>query len=179
MLSLFQNVLHTLRGRPGVSPRTWPPSALAEPPSFDSDRSALGPLHFGDTLEHARVLGRPDRFTQTRPDYCELLYARAGLQIDFDAGRFAYVAFFIGPDKYLPTTSKVIFAQPVLDGHRLSSAISIQNVERLFGPPKSRDVDDKETILFYEKHRLTLEFEFTSTGFLKRLNIYPVSPGNS
>lgn len=173
MFSAFQNLFNTLSGRPDLSPRTWPPSTLTEPPAFDTRHSSLGPLRFGDPLEHAQVLGRPDRFEQTAPHYHELLYAHAGFQIDFDSGRFAYVAFFIAADNDLPASAPITFSQPVLDSHRLSPATSLRDIEALVGPPKSRATDADETLLFYEKNGLTLEFEFMSSGLLKRLNLFP------
>lgn len=175
MFALFQNLVQKLSGRPHVSPGTWPLSTLIEPPPFDSARGTFGPFGFGDPLEHARVLGRPDRFSSGPRGYCELLYARAGFQIDFDNDRLAYVAFFVAADEYLPTSAPVVFAQPILDSHRLSSASSLRHVETLLGSPKTRDdEDDDETILSYEKNGLTIEFEFAANDHLKRLNIYPI-----
>jgi hypothetical protein len=46
-------------------------------------------------------------------------------------------------------------------------------IEAAFGDPSARDCDNDETILFYSRGDLTIEFEVSSSGVLKRLNVYP------
>ncbi len=156
-----------------VPPGEWPISTITEPPRFNSSRRAFGPLRFGDALESASAFGRPDHFLKSEDDYWELIYAQAGFQIDFDADRLAYIAYFIAPDACLPKAAPITFSQPVIDSHRLSSTTSPEHVETLFGPPKSREEEENELVLSYDENGLTMEFEFTSTTSLKRLNIYP------
>lgn len=133
----------------------------------------IGSLRFGDELAGARVLGRPDRARWTQPGYCELLYASAGFQIDFDADRLAYAAFFIAADSSGPDGASIVFSTPSLDGIRVTADLSLQRVEALLGVPMARSVDQDETILSYVRGKLTIEFEGSASDQLKRLNVFP------
>jgi hypothetical protein len=148
-------------------------------PDFDLTVMRFGPLRFGDSFDAAAFLGRPDSFKWSRDDYCELLYATSGFQIDYDDGKFAYLAFFIGPDDYLPNHSALEFSKPQLrgctpDGIQLSQETDQATLERLFGAAESVDTDPEETILYYTKQNVTMEFEIDEkSGSLKRWNLYP------
>jgi len=85
-------------------------------PDFDLTEMRFGTLQFGDGFNAAAFLGRPDRFEWTQGGYCELLYAAGGFQIDYEDSKFEYLAFFIGPDKYLPKQRALAFSQPRLRG---------------------------------------------------------------
>ena len=151
--------------------RDWPRASISAP-SVDCARRAVGELRFGDSLSAARCFGRPDAFRWTQPGYCELLYAGAGFQIDFDSGRFAYAAFFVAEDEHAP---RVSFSTPRVDSIQLSRETSFEQIEAAFGRPVSRDRDDDETILFYARRDIAIEFEVSSPGLLKRVNVYPTS----
>jgi hypothetical protein len=101
------------------------------------------------------------------------LYGAAGFQVDFDSDRFAYAGFFIASDPCQPVASSLTFSTPRLDGIVLTGETSVQQVESTFGQPGSRDTDEEETIFFYTRGSLTVEFEFSPSGLLKRLNVYP------
>jgi len=134
---------------------------------------------FGDDFAAAAFLGRPDRFEWTQGEYCELLYAAGGFQIDYDKGRFAYLAFFIGPDEFLPEHSALKFSEPrllggAIEGMQLTRDVDTPLLEHMFGPPDSVDTDSDETILYYTRQNITMEFEMDGkTGGLKRWNLYP------
>ena len=159
----------------------WKPSSLPIP-DFDLATMRFGALRFGDGFDAAAFLGRPDGFqwTQGQGDYCELLYAAGGFEIDYDRGRFAYLAFFIGPDDYLPKHQALEFSKPRLhgctpDGIQLSQDTDQAMLERLFGKADSKDIDEDEGILFYTRHGISMEFELDGkTKRLKRWNLYPV-----
>lgn len=151
----------------------WPGMDL-NAPGVDLSNMSFGPLRFGDDLEAAQALGRPDRFTGNRAKYCELLYARCGFQIDFEKGRFCYLAFFIGQDEHQPKHPALIFSQPKLaEDVKLTQGTRIADIKNLFGDPVSENVDSDETILFYMHNGITMEFELTNSGHLKRWNLYP------
>ncbi len=156
----------------------WPPFSLPLP-DFDLTEMRFGALRFGDAINAAASLGRPDRIEWTRRDYCELLYASGGFQIDFDNRRFAYLAFFIGPDEVLPQHAALEFSKPRLrggtyDGIRLSRETDQPRLERLLGAPDSADIDPGETVLYYTQRGVAMEFELDGpTGRLKRWNLYP------
>ncbi len=152
-------------------------------PDFDVSRMQFGSLRFGDGLKGAAFLGRPDRFSAKERDYCELLYARGGFQLDFDQNRFVYLAFFIAPDACLPEHPGLEFSAPRLRGDSLSGIHLTRltdraTLERIFGSPESVDADAQEAVLFYSRLRVTMEFELdTRTGRLKRWNLYPTKMG--
>ena len=166
-------MIERLRSAAGDPTEAWA-DASAAAPGFDWSELRLGRLAFGDPLECAESLGRPDRFRWTQPGYCELLYARAGFQIDFDRGRFAYLAWFIGPDPANPELPDMSYASPALDEElALTRETSMDDLRAHLGPPSSEDADDDETVLFYAGGGVVLEFEFDAAGRLKRWNLYP------
>jgi len=148
-------------------------------PDFDLIEMRFGALRFGDTLDAAAFLGRPDRCQWTQSKYCELLYAAGGFQIDYDESRFAYLAFFIGPDDNLPKHEALKFSSPRLrgctpDDIRLSTDSNRELIEKLFGITDLEDSESKEVILFYSQKDIEMEFEMDGkTGRLKRWNLYP------
>jgi hypothetical protein len=148
-------------------------------PDFDVTAMRFGTLRFGDAFEAAAFLGRPDRFTWTQGKYCELLYASGGFQLDYDCGKFAYAAFFIGPDGFLPKHPALEFSKPRLrgctpDGIALSRDTDRALLERMFGAADSVDTEPREVILHYTRRGVTMEFEMDGkTGRLKRWNLYP------
>jgi hypothetical protein len=173
-MSLFDKLL----GRRPDPTQTWGAAALPIP-DYDLSRMCFGTLQFGDALDAAAFLGRPERFEWTQAGYCELLYASGGFQIDYDHGRFAYLAFFIGPDDNLPKHAALEFSKPCLrgstpDGIRLSRDTERAMLEQLFGVPESVDSGSQETILHYTRHNVSMEFEMDGqAGRLKRWNLYP------
>lgn len=175
-MSLFSRIF----GRALDPAIDWSPF---EPPIPDLDVSTMsfGPLKFGDRLEEASFLGRPERFVWKQGTDCELLYASGGFLMEFSEGKFGYLAFFIGPDEWLPKEEPVSFCSPhvcgaVPDGTQLSGDIEQAALEHLFGPADSRDVDPDEISLFYSRQKVTMEFELNGrTGKLKRWNLYPDS----
>ena len=167
-----------LVGRRANPTRNW--DAFSPPgPDFDLSSMRLGTLGFGDPFESARFLGRPDRFKWTLEGNYELLYAAGGFLIEYDAGVFAYLAFFIGPDAHLPNHKSLKFCRPRVlggepDGLRLSQDYDRSKLEQLFGPAESEDSDSLETVLFYTRRGVIMEFELNvSNGQLKRWNLYP------
>lgn len=167
-----------LVGRRSDPPVTWAP--FRQPiPEFNVNTMEFGGLRFGDPLESAAFLGRPEAFTWSQSDYCELLYASGGFQVDYERGKFAYLAFFIGPDKFVPTHKGFQFSKPrvrgtPVDGIEFSQDVDQPLIETLFGTADTVDVDAVESILFYNRKSVTMEFELDgSTGGLKRWNLYP------
>ncbi|MES2996492.1 MAG: hypothetical protein V4733_06750 [Verrucomicrobiota bacterium] len=170
---MFRTIFAKLKGLPPDPTADWP--RLSPPaPAIEHD-GAIGNLRFGDDLTAAQSFGRPEHFHWMRPDYCQLLYAGQGFQLEFDAGRFAYAAFLVGPDEFLPDSQSLVFSTPRVDSHVLSRATTVQQIETMFGPPDSADRDDEETVLAYRGRNVTLEFEFAATEMLKRVNAYSAS----
>jgi hypothetical protein len=166
-----------LRRRPDPT-AGWPdfrPAAL----EFDLGHKRFGPLRFGDEVAAAAPLGRPDLCSWSGREDCELTYARGGFELAFEGGRFVYLAFFIGPDKFLPRHPGLRFAEPRLLGWGpagvcLSRQTDARQLRGQFGPPDGQDED--ETILSYTRAGVAIEFELDRAGRLKRCNLSPARP---
>lgn len=168
-MSFFDRIL----GREPNPTQKWPIVELSHP-DIDLEDICLGSLRFGDPLASAQCLGRPDVFRGTENGYCELLYARSGFQIDFDASSFVYLAFFIAPDKETATLPGLAFSQPHINGAgSLTSNITETQITGWLGSPGDEERDGNETVLFYPQGEVTMEFEMNSDGCLKRWNLYP------
>lgn len=170
---VFVGILDFLFGRQEDLTKDW--SILEfEMPDFDLSDLSFGPLHFGCELSLAHAFGRPDLFHWRGSDYCELVYARHGFQIDFEGEKLRYIAFFIGPDSCLPELPSMVFSQPRLKKvAQFTQQTTNEELTELFGEAKSEDFDSDEIILTFVRSGLALEFELTSEGFLKRWNIFP------
>jgi hypothetical protein len=166
-------IIDRLLGRWRDPTKDWRVEVGASP-DFDLSRMAFGSLRLGDPIEAARFLGRPDSFRWKKDGYCELLYARAGFQLDFQGGHLCYVAFFVGVDTYQPTHPTLSLSQPqIRGGIRLTQRTGREELLRYFGRPVSEDCDSDETILYYLRGGVTMEFELDGSGHLKRWNLYP------
>lgn len=147
-------------------------------PDFEISEMRFGSLRFGDTVDSAGFLGRPDRVKWARDGNGELLYISGGFLLEFEAGEFAYLAFFIGPDDLLPDPA-VSFSQPRLhggaaQGMRLTIETNRAALERVFGTADMVDTEPDETVLTYTRQGVTMEFELDGPGgYLKRWNLYP------
>jgi hypothetical protein len=151
----------------------WAP-AVWTAPAFDWSDLRFGPICFGDPLERAEPLGRPDIFRRTLPGYCEMIYLRAGFQIDFDDGRFAYIAYFIASDPQEENHPDMGYSTPVLDDElTLTPDVLADDIKQKLGPPSDEQIDIDETVLVYAGGGIVVEFEFDADGRLKRWNLYP------
>jgi hypothetical protein len=171
---MLERLLSKLRPALPDPTREWPRRGIATL-SVDTRRGTVGSLGFGSEIAAARVWGRPDSLRWTQPGYCELVYAAAGFQVDFDAGRLAYAAFFIAEDESLPTGMPVVFSTPIVDGTRLTSGMSAKRIEGFFGAPEVDDHDGDEWVLTYVRGAVTAELEGAAAGTLKRVNVYPTA----
>lgn len=144
-----------------------------EMPDLDLADLSFGPLHFGCDLSYAHAFGRPDLFTWRGNDYYELLYAKHGFQLEFEAGKLVYIAFFIGPDSCQPEHPELFFAQPRLKKYgQFTDQTSVDDLKDLFGEPSAEAYDTEEIVITFTRSGLVLEFELTSEARLKRWNIF-------
>lgn len=164
----------------------WPPHN-GSVPIVNLDTMSIGPLRFGDALDSVAKIGKPGPIGWTgkgatgwfqATGYAELLYPEAGFQLDFDEERFAYIAFFIGPDPHLPDWDPLRYSEPVVLGlgrnpWQLSQDTTRTEIEQKLGMPMKVDEDLDETVLFYVLHGVNLEFELDKSGQLKRFNLFP------
>jgi len=165
--------LDRLMGRQPNPTHAWPIVELSQP-EINLEDIRLHSLRFGDALNSAQCLGRPDTFRGSENDYCELLYARYGFQIDFDSGRFAYLAFYIGPDAKTSQLKGLEWSHPHITGAgNLTATITDSQITGWLGAAGDEEKDGNESTLFYPKGEITMEFEFNADGCLKRWNLYP------
>jgi hypothetical protein len=134
------------------------------------ERQALetfgGRLKFGDPLESARVLGRPNR-CQTNTGFATLEYHQWGLTLEFEANRLVQAAFAIGEGNIGP------FGEPRgTDGLALSGRTTKAEVQQRFGAPDETQEYSDETILCYTKGPLASEFQFDEDGQLFQWDVY-------
>ncbi len=153
--------------------KDWPVLEF-ELPEFDLKDLSFGPVHFGCEFDLAHAFGKPDRFKWVGRNYCELLYARYGFQIDFEDGRLRYIAFFIGPDESSPSHPRMAFSKPWLKKTvQFTDQTRAGDLKRVFGEAGSEDFDSDEIVITFFRSGLSLEFELTEKAFLKRWNIFP------
>ncbi len=151
--------------------RTWP--VVAGPaPDLHRVLMQFDTLRFGAPIESARVLGRPEKFhwnNRTRKD-CELLYASKGLNLRFDGGRLAEVAYLIGAASSDHPAFKP--AQPMApDGTRLNAQANKDRIVALFGPPDPGG-SDGETLQIFHRNGVASDFDLDENGKLARWAIY-------
>lgn len=169
---MLQFLVSRLTGWRPDPTRAWQIGHVSTLP-VDIGRRSVGPLRFGDPIEYARGFGRPDHFQWIGGDYCELIYARAGFDICFDGSRFAFGSFYLVPDPCIPDARGLRFASVQLDGWSISRDTELEHVYSRLGRPVSEDRDEDEVVARIIKDGLTLEFEATLSGYLKRLNLFP------
>ena len=152
-------------------------------PVMNWQTHAIGPMNFGALFHEAEQLGRPDLYESddADPDYVTITYSLPGVLFGFENQQLEYMAFFFGPDPYLPkapclTFCRLEFGGGPFAGIMLTYQTTETFVSEALGKPMLRDVDDDETILFYRFGKDTFEFEFKPDGALKRLNVYPTDP---
>lgn len=169
---MLQFLISRLTGWRPDPTRAWQIGHVSTPP-VDIGRRSVGPLRFGDPIEYARGFGRPDLFRWGDGDYCTLVYARAGFDICFERSRFSAASFYLGPDPYTPDVRGLRFASVELDGWSISRDTELEHVYSRLGRPVYEDRDEDEVVARIIKDGLTLEFEATLSGYLKRLNLFP------
>lgn len=162
-----------LFGRPDPT-RDWPASTGPAPQvSVDRRRleSLAATLPFGADLDAARVLGRPDVCASAAEGVYTLSYAKWGMALEFEQGRFVQVEFVIAPD---PDDATVAFEPAQVHGpdrERLSPTTTQEELVARFGPASRIQTFDEETILYYTGGTLVSEFQLEH-GRLVRWHVY-------
>jgi hypothetical protein len=148
----------------------WPAAASGPTPTVSLERQALetfgGRLKFGDPLESARVLGRPDR-CQADKGFATLEYHHWALTLEFEEGKFVQATFAIGDGNIGPSGEA---RGP--DGLGLSGRTTKDEVRQRFGEPEKTQSFDDETIVYYSQGPLTSEFQFDEDGRLFAWDVY-------
>jgi hypothetical protein len=151
--------------------RKWP---VVPGPAPDLNRTLmqLDSLRFGDTLERAHFLGRPDRIqwhNRLRKS-CDLFYAQKGLRLRFVADRLTEWTFLIGPN--CSADSAFVPARPKApDGTRLSAETDRSRIVQLFGEPDPGGSDDTCLQIFHGN--VASDFRLDNDGHLDEWVLYP------
>jgi hypothetical protein len=147
-------------------------------PDFDITRMQLGSLTFGDTIQKAKSIGRPDAVEWLDKDYLQLVYRSLGLLLEFESQRLCYIGLIVASGDFDHKLSDMKCAFPRIafeDGRNvvLSHENHVEQIKSIFGEPTSIDSDDVEVILLYKQGVINMEFEFSPQGkSLRRWNIY-------
>jgi hypothetical protein len=154
----------------------WPAFSLPIP-EYDVAELTFGSLRFGDAIEKASFLGRPDLINWIESDHCELVYGRGGFHLYFAGGEFSSIAFFIAEDEDTPDQVPMHFCRPVLRGSvpygtQLTPEVDVSKLHSLFGSPESVEHTEEDHSLFYTRSGADMEFELDDNGKLKGWNIY-------
>jgi len=138
----------------------------------------LNGLQFGAPLETARFLGRPSRVRWLPDGYLEMLYAGAGLEIGFKAGKFENMVIMMDRHVAEPDVPFEFARVNVRLANGLTCALSRESnreiIDNYFGRAARMDVEVDETILFYDLPGVAMEFEMhPRTATLTRMNLFP------
>lgn len=160
----------------GADPTDAWPAADGPSPQICFERSALetigSSLHFGDGLDAARFLGRPDVCLRHADGNYSLTYRRWGLHIEFEAHRFVQATFVITPDIEVDGTPLAAAEVRGPDGRALGSHTAKAELLERYGAPSEVQEFDDETILYFGHAPLTSEFQLTGKGRLARWDVY-------
>lgn len=154
----------------------WPAFSLPIP-EYDMAEMSFGSLRFGDAIEKASFLGRPDVLNWIESDHCELVYGKGGFNLYFAAGELSSITFFLARDADTPDQVPIEFCRPMLRGSvpygtQLTPEVDIPKLQSLFGSPKEVEKTDLDHSLFYTRNGADMEFELDERGRLKIWNIY-------
>jgi len=163
-LGLFDRLLNF-----GDPTKDWP--VVSGPaPALSRRTLQLEAPRFGEPLESALPLGRPDEFTwqNKKAGFSELLYASKGLRLQFEANRLVEVTFFIGPSScshrgFKPATPKSPKGVP------LGPEMRKDRIVELFGEPVPGSDDEVLQILHGDT---ASDFSLTEQGQLDRWDLY-------
>jgi hypothetical protein len=145
-----------------------------ELPPFDLNARSFGFLRFGDNLEAARRIGRPEKcnYLKTPGSWC-LVYTSRGYHLSFTADRFVDAFFEIGNGGEFALKPHSPKAQPLLsNGEILTMDTTIDHVRRLFGEPYGTDDEDDSHLIDYSGDPVAMEFEFNGDGKLAYWHIF-------
>jgi hypothetical protein len=170
-MSLFSKVF----GGGDDPTRDWP-SSQGPCPQVSLERQALeafgGRLTFGDAVEAARFLGRPESYSAGKST-ATLTYPRWALTLEFELGRFVHMSHTIARSHRDPPDSAVSTFEPIgTDRLPLTSRTTRDQLLQRFGEPSKTQSFDDETIFYYNAGPLMSEFQLDQDGHLYGWDLY-------
>ncbi len=150
----------------------WPivPGAA---PDLDGPTLQLTALPFGQPLESARVLGRPEALewrSRMRKDV-DLLYASKGLRLEFERGLLTVLTYLIGAR----ASGHPAFApaRPLApNGMRLGPDLDRGRIVSLFGEPDAKG-SDETCLQVFHRCGVISDFFLDEQGRLTEWALYP------
>ena len=115
---------------------------------FDFDHHTLCGVKLGDPISLLWKLG-PSEDKSAEADGFHNYYSR-GVEVDVEDGKVVSFVMFFNDElqkKFLPFKSRCVFRGQAVE---LRAGMTEAEIKTLLGEPYWRDVDDDETILFYE-----------------------------
>lgn len=99
-----------------------------------------------------------------------------GLTFDVDVDRLEAFAVSLSPEAFLgrgwPGEAPPFPGQIRLDGEELAApALTADRLAEAWGPPYWEDVDDDETLLFFERHGVEVQLELSPTRETRVLTV--------
>lgn len=156
--------------------RDWPAPVSGPPPTVSLERRALetfgGRLKFGDRLDSARVLGRPNT-CDAGENTATLVYDAWGLTLEFELGKFVQATFAIGAShRDRPGAAPAMAETRGPDGQALTARTTKSELLKRFGEPEKTQAFDDETVLYYRHGPLVSEFQLEEDGHLSGWDVY-------
>jgi len=153
----------------------WP-EAAGECPQVSFEREALevfgSRLRFGDSLEAARLFGRPDTF-ESGEAFFTLTYKRWALSLGFELGKFVHATYGIGESIRDRDNAGAPRAEPRgPDGLSLTARTTKSDLLQRFGEPNKLQDLDSEVVLYYELGTLVSEFQLDDEERLTGWDVY-------
>lgn len=151
----------------------WP--KVANPPTVQLDLAAasIGTLRFGDHIDVAKVLGRPDDYIRHDGKGCGLIYFEHGLYLEFDERQeFSFVTFHLS---HAPNDPKSRFRGRPLrlsSGGIISSESSPDEITRLFGKCSDAAEDEDGTLLTHNVYGFMLDVYFSPAGRIYEVDVF-------
>ncbi|HMO36804.1 MAG TPA: hypothetical protein PKA06_12245 [Gemmatales bacterium] len=148
--------------------RDWPKLQDAPVPMLDLNRPAWGTLVFGDKIEAAAFLGKPEK-TILKPRCMEFIYR--GWKLEFEDGVFEELSVYLRDEPDCPAVPELKFTSDMTLTHRTPHTEIIQHL----GEHYDANSWEKYFILHYKFHSVVFEAEYDEDDLLlDRVTVYGI-----
>lgn len=151
---------------PADPTRSWPKVPMTTTPVLDLSRPAFGSLIFGDRLESAEFLGRPNKAV-IHPRTVDLTYP--GFQLEFEDGEFVFVNIYLKPYPDRTSTTEL----RLTDGTVITPASTSDEMIARFGDSYDDEQWEHHGVLQYYFGKMVFEAVFDDDRTtLEQVNAY-------
>lgn len=151
----------------------WP--RVAKPPEIRLELAtgSVGVLRFGDNIDAARPLGRPNDYYRHEGNGCGLLYFERSIYLEFDERReLSFVTFHLLPSPSDSSSRFVGRSVQLLNGAVISCDSSPDDISRLFGKSVDASKDEDGMVHTHNAHGFILDVYFTPAGRIYEIDIF-------